>query len=154
MDDTPRLSGQALIDYVMEFPLEPVLKRHAEDWELSLETAREHERELKRYLALCALHPEKKYGMAGPVDELWHDFILFTRLYVEFCQRAKGEYIHHQPVIPGEAGDHATWRADYARFLADYEATFGEAPPAHLWPKLKPEGKGVFCRECAAMPES
>ena len=31
------------------------------------------------------------------VDALWHEFILHTRSYHEFCRRAFGEYLHHTP---------------------------------------------------------
>ena len=31
------------------------------------------------------------------VDEVWHDFILFTRLYQLFCQKALGRFLHHTP---------------------------------------------------------
>lgn len=32
-----------------------------------------------------------------PLDKMWHEFILFTREYHEFCDRFFGEYIHHIP---------------------------------------------------------
>lgn len=31
------------------------------------------------------------------VDELWHEFILSTRAYHDFCRRAFGYYLHHIP---------------------------------------------------------
>ena len=31
------------------------------------------------------------------VDEAWHEMILMTREYTEFCQRAFGRYLHHLP---------------------------------------------------------
>lgn len=31
------------------------------------------------------------------VDELWHEFILFTRNYAQFCQKAFGVFLHHTP---------------------------------------------------------
>ena len=31
------------------------------------------------------------------VDDAWHEFILFTRNYQTFCQRALGRYLHHTP---------------------------------------------------------
>lgn len=33
------------------------------------------------------------------VDELWHNFILYTRNYQQFCQRAFGHYLHHTPAV-------------------------------------------------------
>lgn len=33
------------------------------------------------------------------VDDLWHEFILFTRHYEAFCRRAFGRFLHHTPAI-------------------------------------------------------
>jgi hypothetical protein len=33
------------------------------------------------------------------VDELWHEFILYTREYNQFCKKAFGSFMHHTPAI-------------------------------------------------------
>lgn len=33
------------------------------------------------------------------VDDLWHEFILYTRNYDLFCQRAFGGFLHHTPAV-------------------------------------------------------
>ena len=33
------------------------------------------------------------------VDELWHEFILYTRQYDRFCKRAFGGFFHHTPAV-------------------------------------------------------
>lgn len=33
------------------------------------------------------------------VDDLWHEFILYTRNYDAFCQKAFGRFFHHTPAI-------------------------------------------------------
>jgi hypothetical protein len=33
------------------------------------------------------------------VDELWHEFILYTRDYDQFCMRAFGDFMHHTPAV-------------------------------------------------------
>jgi len=30
-------------------------------------------------------------------DDLWHEFILYTRLYQQFCRRGFGRFLHHTP---------------------------------------------------------
>jgi hypothetical protein len=35
------------------------------------------------------------------VDEAWHQFILFTREYAEYCNSVAGRFIHHEPHIDG-----------------------------------------------------
>lgn len=31
------------------------------------------------------------------VDDGWHEFILFTRSYKDFCKKALGRFLHHTP---------------------------------------------------------
>lgn len=50
------------------------------------------------------------------VDDLWHEFILYTKNYQSFCQRAFGRYLHHTPTaVLGQSqsnndGLRRTWR--------------------------------------------
>jgi hypothetical protein len=32
-------------------------------------------------------------------DELWHEFILYTRAYESFCRQAFGRFLHHTPAV-------------------------------------------------------
>lgn len=49
------------------------------------------------------------------VDDLWHEFILYTREYNRFCQHAFGRFLHHSPAITlfkgqrNNAGIRRTW---------------------------------------------
>ena len=53
--------------------------------------------ELKKYFILNE-KTGKSLGMASKtVDEVWHQFILFTREYHKFCNKFFGKYIHHSP---------------------------------------------------------
>lgn len=36
------------------------------------------------------------------IDEMWHTFILYTKEYVEFCNRFFSRYIHHAPTTNRE----------------------------------------------------
>jgi len=33
------------------------------------------------------------------VDDLWHEFILYTRNYDDFCRQAFGSFLHHTPAV-------------------------------------------------------
>jgi hypothetical protein len=33
------------------------------------------------------------------VDDLWHEFILYTRHYDQFCKQAFGQFMHHTPAV-------------------------------------------------------
>ncbi|HSI37571.1 MAG TPA: hypothetical protein VK946_00705 [Methylotenera sp.] len=49
------------------------------------------------------------------VDDLWHEFILYTRNYEQFCKRAFGRFFHHTPAVvlgndkKNNAGLRRTW---------------------------------------------
>ncbi len=37
--------------------------------------------------------------LSKAVDDLWHEFILFTKHYNYFCKGAFGEFLHHTPAV-------------------------------------------------------
>jgi hypothetical protein len=49
------------------------------------------------------------------VDDLWHEFILYTRNYEQFCKQAFGRFLHHTPAVAlgaqqqNNAGLRRTW---------------------------------------------
>ncbi|MFC5647766.1 hypothetical protein ACFPYJ_01280 [Paenibacillus solisilvae] len=52
--------------------------------------------ELKRYFLMCAiLRGVPMYG--SRVDDVWHEMLMFTREYEQFCQELCGRLIHHAP---------------------------------------------------------
>lgn len=68
--------------------------------------------EMLRYLWLCEKHsvdsknnphhPGLKFipvmhEEMRPIDNMWHEFILVTRDYHEFCNHYFGCYLHHEP---------------------------------------------------------
>jgi hypothetical protein len=152
-----RAGKSQIIESVMSFPMDDVLKKYCEEQSLPMKVAREHEREIKRFLALIAINPKTTYGMKGPIDELWHTFVLFTKKYTDFCYGVSGRYLHHFPSVPGEK---PTDSKHYRRLLHDYKLVFGEEPPPHFWPRPKKSTKdlvwcgcGGTCRGCGICPE-
>lgn len=54
---------------------------------------------LQQYFLICQRARGKFVSMPSQVvDDLWHDFILFTRHYRDFCRKAFGRFLHHTPV--------------------------------------------------------
>ena len=54
-----------------------------------------------RQFFLAYLSSGKRY-VAMPsqvVDDLWHEFILYTRAYKDFCGEAFGDFLHHTPAL-------------------------------------------------------
>jgi hypothetical protein len=84
--------------------------------------------EFKKYMALVALGYEELGMHSSEVDEIWHNFILFTREYGEFCDRACGHMIHHRPNTSRRPELPPT---SVATFKDAYSTFFGTIPP--IW---------------------
>ena len=127
-DDLERIGAAAT-----SFPMDHVVARYRQDFDVSEEEAHAHERELKRFFILIALHPDRPYGMRGPVDDLWHTFLIFTESYQQFSKRLVGRkrFLHHHPCSTAKG---SVYPLTYDGFWYDYEETFGEPPPADVWP--------------------
>lgn len=54
-----------------------------------------------RQFFLAYLMSGKRYvSMPSQIaDDLWHEFILYTREYQAFCRRAFGGFLHHKPAV-------------------------------------------------------
>jgi hypothetical protein len=148
-DVGPHLSTpEQTIAWGLAFPMDLIVRRYAEDLALPIDVAKEHEREIKRFLILCALNPFEPYAMRGPMDEIWHTFIIFTKDYTAFCEGIAGYYIHHAPMdVDHDSPDVS--KQHYEQFLADYEAVFGEAPPPSFWPRPQVASPGNCYPKCA-----
>ncbi len=118
------------ISLATAFDMEDIIERYMKDYDAPLNVGKEHARELIRYLILCAIDPKKKYGMRGPVDDVWHTFLLFTYEYRQFCGLIAGRFIHHKPETRKRPPD----KESYRNTFRDYEKYFGEQPPLSIWP--------------------
>ena len=88
--------------------------------------------EVVRFLSLCAESPAA-LTPSPRVDDAWHELVLCTRLYAEFCERRFGRFIHHDP--GGTREDNAEqFRDTMRRYVAAYGSPdprfWGEVPTA------------------------
>jgi hypothetical protein len=87
--------------------------------------------EVKRHLFLAlTLEGRTLPVFSTRVDEAWHQFILFTREYHEFCTRFAGRYLHHSPRESSGSGRGAS-PLGFEEFVVEYECRFG--PLSELW---------------------
>lgn len=77
---------------------------------------------LREYFYLCNEARGKFVSMPSEaVDTAWHEFILFTRQYKDFCNKAFGQFLHHSPAEgPADSkkvqkGIRTAWRLSCAR---------------------------------------
>jgi hypothetical protein len=51
---------------------------------------------LRDYFRICHRARNRMVSMPSQViDDAWHEFILFTRIYEKFCAKALGRFLHH-----------------------------------------------------------
>ncbi len=89
--------------------------------------------EYKRFCYL-AVTSNAEVTPSDAVDQAWHLHLTYSRDYWQiFCPAVLGADLHHGPTRGGQA-ERARFYSQYADTLAAYEATFGEAAPADIWP--------------------
>ncbi len=102
-----------------------IVKRIAD---AGVEAAAECFAECLKFLRLCASTPDTDFVPSKYVDEGWHEFVLCTRDYANFCESEFGAYIHHEPT---EGADEDAYERTRQALLAQN----GELNEA-FWPPL------------------
>jgi hypothetical protein len=55
---------------------------------------------LRQFFVAYLMSGKRHVSMPSQVaDDLWHEFILYTREYDAFCRRAFGGFLHHTPAV-------------------------------------------------------
>ena len=74
-------------------------------------------------------HSDKRIVPGEVVYKIWHDHILHTKQYIEFCEKEFGGYLHHDPTdsLMEET-------IDFNSINDLYEGSFGYKPPKLFWP--------------------
>ena len=85
--------------------------------------------EFKKYVALSEIcRDDIPMAMVSKnVDEVWHQFILFTPQYHKFCNEMLGGYFHHIPKTSLTPLD----PKGRENFIESYKEVFGEIP--EIW---------------------
>lgn len=92
---------------------------------------------LRQWLRCCgpALADGQVIGMPSrAVDEAWHGFILCTRRYADFCERAYGQFLHHHPEGAGTPdADHGDMASRLGRTVVAWSLTARPGEACVLW---------------------
>ncbi len=110
-----------LIDQVVGYPGHEVVAAFRRNSGLSSEQADLLFEDTLRWLWLCrvfeedCLRPPKGlerlpdelsiFSSIKLLDEMWHQFILCTPVYADFCERVLGRFIHHRPEFSSDRVD-------------------------------------------------
>lgn len=82
------------------FPRGLLDKLHTRRPELDVKQMQLVARALRQFFLAHLLSGRKFVSMPSQVtDDLWHEFILYTRNYDAFCRRAFGRFMHHTPAV-------------------------------------------------------
>jgi len=101
--------------------------------------------EYRRFLALIAISDEQ-LTPSDAVDQAWHLHMAYTRDYWHgLCRDIVGRDIHHEPTSGGPE-QREQYRDRYAHTLDLYRGTFGDPPPADIWPDPSERFAGIFQR--------
>ena len=83
------------------------------------------------FLWLRKLYPKQIMPASKPVDIVWHQHIIFTREYAQFCQRELGSFLHHTPNSSEKNG----YDNIYSKLLVRYKYHMKSEPPEQFWPQ-------------------
>lgn len=89
------------------------------------------------------------------VDDLWHEFILYTRDYDKFCNTAFGQFFHHTPAVALSGDKQNNTGLRRAWWFACLEDNINPRTPSRLPllfaldEKLKIEGGFRYAADCS-----
>lgn len=86
----------SLLD-VMDFRFDPLIDRMVDKFGWTQQKAEAVFEDMKRFLFLCGASTDGPFAPSAPIDEMWHNFILFTEDYHLFCRTYFKRFIHHRP---------------------------------------------------------
>ena len=128
-----------LLGAVLAYQHDPLLDRLQKKLCVSEDRARQIFEDTKRFLFICGTC-HGKWSPTRDIDEGWHNFILFTKDYMEFCERFFGRFIHHVPNLPGQKPDGDRSR----RTLIAAMQLFGKENLSGCWVYCDVNGKLVL----------
>jgi hypothetical protein len=91
---------QRRLDLIRAHPFPQSVRMKFRDARPGLDAAQEHQvfEGLRDYFILCTQARGRFVSMPSQVaDDAWHAFILHTRYYQDFCNKALGRFLHHTP---------------------------------------------------------
>jgi hypothetical protein len=71
------------------------------------------------------------------IDQVWHEHLLFTRAYDQFCREVLGRPFEHFPELVSTGAQTSTFASQYQATLDLYEEEFDVTPPPDIWATTK-----------------
>lgn len=97
---------QSQLENMLLYSNDDIISRFRDMYNVDEAEAEDLFKETRKFLFICQLK-----GIFIPddlliLDEMWHNFILFTKEYHSFCDKHFGRYFHHLPASKKEKEDH------------------------------------------------
>jgi hypothetical protein len=115
------VQGGILLASVMAFEHHELIERFKRKLGLAEHEAHQLFADTKRYLYLCVVEG-KLLAPPSVIDQGWHEFLMYTKDYQDFCLRYFGKFVHHTPRLMLQP--HPVLRVSDTNALA--RAHFGE----------------------------
>lgn len=90
---------------------------------------------IEEYRKFVYLGVTAEFSVTPPrvIDQVWHEHLLFSKAYREFCRDVlQQDFDHHPELVPSDE-QVAQYQRQYDDTLALYETEFNVAPPAAFW---------------------
>lgn len=113
------------LNRVMAFQFDPLVYRMVDKYHWTEAKSRECFEDLKRFLYMAVI-ADMPVAPTEKLDEMWHNFILYTLDYAEFCTTHLGLFVHHRPRRRDDPKSTRNMRQetlDFARDLFGYLPT-------------------------------
>jgi hypothetical protein len=102
---SPFAFGDPLLKAVEAYENDGVLYRFQSKLALNQRDAEQLFLDTKRYLFICATHSVRgPFSPTPAIDDGWHEFLMFTEDYQNFCLRFFRQFLHHRPFTPSFTG--------------------------------------------------
>lgn len=93
------------LDEALAYENDEVVHRFTKLYDIDFGEAKDIFVETKKWLWLIRQSESTSLAITDPlviIDEMWHNFVLFTLDYTSYCLELYGCYIHHAPTTEGE----------------------------------------------------
>ena len=71
------------------------------------------------------------------IDQVWHEHLLFSRGYREFCRDVLRRHFDHNPELMPSRQQTAVFKAQFDATIALYRMEFNAEPPSPIWGETK-----------------
>ncbi len=99
------------------------------EYKWSLNYAQRVGKEYARFLSLRAQNSQ--LSPSDDVDRMWHQHILNTQHYADYCNKIAGKFVHHDPT---QANDQNLRKVRLANTILSYHQKYGkDSEDAEIW---------------------